>query len=239
MRIDNWIKGFSGILLFFAVSFSINAQQSLSQRLSDQLTQSADQQLDIDLQIKQLLVSALTEQLTADQVTLATRVPALSEPLNQLILADRLQLKGNWQVLGQRSVTLTEIQLSGAQLTLAYYGKGQSNLHDLLDRIQRLADVGWRPANAFSESVLWRIDRLQFDDVTVNLFDQGQPIASVHLPGLVLEGLQQSDNSNDNVRAMIFPVIDQLLDQWREGQADAQIDGPALTRFLLREALAF
>ncbi|MGM0480987.1 MAG: hypothetical protein ACQEQZ_03540 [Pseudomonadota bacterium] len=237
--INHFIKRFSGVICLLALSFSVTAQQNLSQRLSEQLTESADQQLDADLQISRLLVNSLTDELIAEKVRLSTRVKSLSEPLNQLVLADRLQLSGNWQVLGQRSVILNELQLSGAQLTLAYYGKGQSNLHTLLRQIQQLAAVGWRPAKAISDTVIWRINRLQFNDVTVNLFDQGQPIASVHLPQLILQDLQQSDNANDDVRAMIFPVIEQLLRQWRGGQANAQIDGPALTRFLLREALAF
>ncbi|TDP31656.1 hypothetical protein DEU29_11257 [Idiomarina aquatica] len=222
----------------------VSAQQSISQRLAEQLQSSASEQLNADLWLGQLQVNALTDELSADDVRLATRVEALSEPLNQLIIADTIRMSGNWQVLGQRQVSINEVSLSGAQLTVAYYATGQSNLHTLIEQIQEQA-VRFQPASLASlgNAIDWQLQTLRFTDVTINLFDRGEPIASVHLPSLELNELNQGHSTEGQVDGLIFPIIEQLLRQWRQGQSSGadniQIDGPALTRFLMREALAF
>lgn len=222
-------------------SVTSTAQQSISERLVEQLEISAAEQLNADLHLGHLQVNALTDELTADDIRLATRVDALSEPLNQLIIADRIRLSGNWQVLGQRRVRINEVRLDGAQLTVAYYGTGQSNLHVLIDQIQQQV-AAYQPIS-MANTIEWQLQTLSFSDVTVNLFDRGQPIASVHVPRLQLDELNQGYSSSGQVDGLIFPIIEQLLRQWRQGQSPAsdniQIDGPALTRFLMREALAF
>ena len=219
----------------------VSAQQSISQRLAEQLQSSAADQLNADLWLGQLQVNALTDELSADDVRLATRVEALSEPLNQLIIADTIRMSGNWQVLGQRQISINEVSLSGAQLTVAYYATGQSNLHTLIEQIQEQA-VRFQPASLDS-AIDWQLQTLRFTDVTINLFDRGEPIASVHVPSLELTELNQGRSTEGQVDGLIFPIIEQLLRQWRQGQSSGadniQIDGPALTRFLMREALAF
>ena len=216
--------------------------QSLSQRVSEQLVESASQQLNADLHIGQLQVNGLTDELSAHDIRLATRVKALSEPLNQLIIADQIRLAGDWQVLGQRQVSIQQIALTGAQLTVAYYGTGQSNLHQLLAQLKQLQGVTYQPA-ASSTPVKWALQELSFSDVTINLFDRGEPIASVNVPSFVITDIDSAASSDQAVKALLFPIVEQLLRQWREGSSsgaqNVQIDGPALTRFLMREALAF
>ncbi|WP_290654215.1 hypothetical protein [Idiomarina sp.] len=235
------------LALTLILALPVSAQQSVSQRLAEQLQSSAADQLNADLWLAQLQVNALTDELSADDVRLATRVEALSEPLNQLIIADTIRMSGNWQVLGQRQVSINEVSLSGAQLTVAYYATGQSNLHTLIEQIQEQA-VRFQPASLASLASLdnaidWQLQTLRFTDVTINLFDRGEPIASVHVPSLELNELNQGRSTEGQVDGLIFPIIEQLLRQWRQGQSSGadniQIDGPALTRFLMREALAF
>lgn len=217
-----------------------SAQQNLSQRLSEQLVQSASKQLNADLYLGQLQVNGLTDELHAEDVRLATRVETLSEPLNQLIIADTIRLQGDWQVLGQQRVTIQQLWLSGAQLTVAYYDTGESNLHTLLAQLKEQV-IRYQPTSA-RQMIDWQLHALVFRDVTINLFDGGQPIASVHVPQLVIDDLHRH-GGGDTVNALLFPIIEQLLRQWRAGaNANAeniQVDGPALTRFLMREALAF
>ena len=232
------------LALTLILALPVSAQQSVSQRLAGQLQSSAADQLNADLWLGQLQVNALTDELSADDVRLATRVEALSEPLNQLIIADTIRMSGNWQVLGQRQISINEVSLSGAQLTVAYYATGQSNLHTLIEQIQGQA-ARFQPASLASldNAVDWQLQTLRFTDVTINLFDRGEPIASVHVPSLELTELNQGRSTEGQVDGLIFPIIEQLLRQWRQGQSSGadniQIDGPALTRFLMREALAF
>ena len=232
------------LALTLILALPVSAQQSVSQRLAGQLQSSAADQLNADLWLGQLQVNALTDELSADDVRLATRVEALSEPLNQLIIADTIRMSGNWQVLGQRQVSINEVSLSGAQLTVAYYATGQSNLHTLIEQIQGQA-ARFQPASLASldNAIDWQLQTLRFTDVTINLFDRGEPIASVHVPSLELTELNQGRSTEGQVDGLIFPIIEQLLRQWRQGQSSGadniQIDGPALTRFLMREALAF
>lgn len=232
------------LALTLILALPVSAQQSVSQRLAEQLQSSAADQLNADLWLAQLQVNALTDELSADDVRLATRVEALSEPLNQLIIADTIRMSGNWQVLGQRQVSINEVSLSGAQLTVAYYATGQSNLHTLIEQIQGQA-ARFQPASLASldNAIDWQLQTLRFTDVTINLFDRGEPIASVHVPSLELTELNQGRSTEGQVDGLIFPIIEQLLRQWRQGQSSGadniQIDGPALTRFLMREALAF
>ncbi len=232
------------LALTLILALPVSAQQSVSQRLAGQLQSSAADQLNADLWLGQLQVNALTDELSADDVRLATRVEALSEPLNQLIIADTIRMSGNWQVLGQRQISINEVSLSGAQLTVAYYATGQSNLHTLIEQIQGQA-ARFQPASLASldNAIDWQLQTLRFTDVTINLFDRGEPIASVHVPSLELNELNQGRSTEGQVDGLIFPIIEQLLRQWRQGQSSGadniQIDGPALTRFLMREALAF
>lgn len=116
-------------LLFPIISLSANAQ-SLSDAMKDGLQTMASEQLNADLEVDELEVNSLTDGLTANNVRFATRVDALSEPENQLLLAKQLVLTGDWQALGSSRVDISKVSMSGAQLTVAYYGTGRSNLHE-------------------------------------------------------------------------------------------------------------
>ena len=65
------------LALTLILALPVSAQQSVSQRLAEQLQSSAAEQLNADLWLGQLQVNALTDELSADDVRLATRVEAL------------------------------------------------------------------------------------------------------------------------------------------------------------------
>ncbi|MGM0526119.1 MAG: hypothetical protein ACQEQ8_08000 [Pseudomonadota bacterium] len=189
--------------------------------------------------ITELLVSGLTDELSTKKVWLGTRIDQLSKPLNQIIIADRVQLSGNWDDLGQRKVIIDKVALSGAQLTIAYYGAGQSNLHHLLNKLKALNKTTYRQASMTEDFISWQVESLRFADVTINLFDRGKPIASVHVPEFFLDNINHSGSTNQQVKALLFPIIDQLIAQWKDDKQNLQIDAPAVMRFLMRETLAY
>ncbi|WP_287818306.1 hypothetical protein [Idiomarina sp.] len=127
MKITHLTQAFCWLLLP-VISLSANAQ-NLSDAMKDGLQTMASEQLNADLEVEELEVNSLTDGLTANNVRFATRVDALSEPENQLLLAKQLVLTGDWQALGSSRVDISKVSMSGAQLTVAYYGTGRSNLH--------------------------------------------------------------------------------------------------------------
>lgn len=220
-------------LLFPIISLSANAQ-SLSDAMKDGLQTMASEQLNADLEVDELEVNSLTDGLTANNVRFATRVDALSEPENQLLLAKQLVLTGDWQALGSSRVDISKVSMSGAQLTVAYYGTGRSNLHEFLKQMNsvKVQKVNSVPLN-------WRVDEWLMEDVTINLFDKGEPILSVHVSELELTDLQSMQSADAQVKELLWPILEQVAEQVRNGNPNLQVDSMALSRFLLREAMAF
>jgi hypothetical protein len=143
-------------------------------------------------------------------------------------------LTGDWQALGSSRVDISKVSMSGAQLTVAYYGTGRSNLHEFLKqmnsvKVQKVSSV---PLN-------WRVDEWLMEDVTINLFDKGEPILSVHVRELELTELQSMQSADAQVKELLWPILEQVAEQVRDGNPNLQVDSMALSRFLLREAMAF
>ncbi|MFV1466190.1 hypothetical protein [Idiomarina abyssalis] len=232
MKITHLTQAFCWLLLP-VISLSVNAQ-NLSDAMKDGLQTMASEQLNADLEVEELEVNSLTDGLTANNVRFATRVDALSEPENQLLLAKQLVLTGDWQALGSSRVDISKVSMSGAQLTVAYYGTGRSNLHEFLKqmnsvKVQKVSSV---PLN-------WRVDEWLMEDVTINLFDKGEPILSVHVRELELTDLQSMQSADAQVKELLWPILEQVAEQVRDGNPNLQVDSMALSRFLLREAMAF
>ena len=220
-------------LLLPLFGLSANAQ-NLSDAMKEGLQTMASEQLNADLEVGELEVNSLTDGLTANNVRFATRLDALSEPENQLLLAKQLVLTGDWQALGSSRVDISKIAVFGAQLTVAYYDTGRSNLHEFL---QQMNSVKVQKIN--SVPLNWRVDEWLMEDVTINLFDNGEPILSVHVDQLKLKDLQSMQNANAQVKELLWPILEQAAEQVRNGNPDLQVDSMALSRFLLREAMAF
>jgi len=71
------------------------------------------------------------------------------------------------------------------------------------------------------------------------LFDKGEPILSVHVDELALTDLQSMQDPDAQVKELLWPILDQVVEQVRSGNSSLQVDSMALSRFLLREAMAF
>lgn len=208
--------------------------QTLSDAMKDGLKNMASEQLNADLALGTLDVNSLTDGLTANNIRLATRVKALSEPENQLLLAKQLVLTGDWQSLGNDRVAITKVEVSDAQLTVAYYDTGESNLHALL---RKMSQLQVQKVNATPLS--WQVDDWVMKNVTINLFDQGNPILSVHVGQLALTDLQSMQDPDAQVKELLWPILEQVAAQIRQGNSSLQVDSLALSQFLLREAMAF
>lgn len=208
--------------------------QTLSDAMKDGLKNMASEQLNADLALGTLDVNSLTDGLTANNIRLATRVKALSEPENQLLLAKQLVLTGDWQSLGNDRVAISKVEVSDAQLTVAYYDTGESNLHALL---RKMSQLQVQKVNATPLS--WQVDDWVMKNVTINLFDQGNPILSVHVGQLALTDLQSMQDPDAQVKELLWPILEQVAAQIRQGNSSLQVDSLALSQFLLREAMAF
>lgn len=220
-------------LLVMALCAPVSGQ-TLSDAMKDGLTNMASEQLDADLALGTLDVNSLTDGLTANNIRLATRVTALSEPENQLLLAKQLVLTGDWQSLGNDRVAISKVEVSDAQLTVAYYDTGESNLHALL---RKMSQVQVQKVNATPLS--WQVDDWVMKNVTINLFDKGNPILSVHVGQLKLTDLQSMQDPDAQVKELLWPILEQVAAQIRQGNSSLQVDSLALSQFLLREAMAF
>ena len=75
------------------LSFSV-AAQNLSDAMKEGLQTMASEQLNADLEVGELEVNSLTDGLTSNYVRFWSRVKGLSDPLNQLPLANEINANG-------------------------------------------------------------------------------------------------------------------------------------------------
>ncbi|MDN7134705.1 hypothetical protein [Pseudidiomarina terrestris] len=228
-----WLGG----VLALAMSGCAEAvpEQTLSERVAQQLTERVDKNYDADFSYSAFELNTLTAELLATDVGVKTRVPQLDAGLNQLLWAEQVRLNGDWLTQQQQHLRLERAQISNAQLTIAYYGEGQSNLHDLIDKVQAQL-----PVQRASEEVFWSVDAVTLEDVVVNLFDQGKPVLSVKLKRLELPPVHSQQTSQEWVDSVLGPLLEQLMQQAIRGNTETMtVDTRELMRFVWREMGAF
>lgn len=209
----------------------LNAQeQTHSERLGELLQQRADSHLGADFDYRQLELITLLGELRAADVRLSTRVAELDQGLNQVLRADSIVVKGNWLSAAKNNLVVDEVIAQDAQLTVAYYGKGQSNLHALYDAV-----VAKKSFERASSPLIWQVKKSRLENVVLNLFDQGEPILSVRLASLELPELHADDTANDYISRILWPVLEQVVRQAMFGNSDAVVDLGRLTQFIKRE----
>ncbi|RWU12839.1 hypothetical protein EGC76_01045 [Pseudidiomarina gelatinasegens] len=211
-------------------SVPASAEQTLSERLGDILQERADSHLGADFAYRKLELITLLGELRAEDIRLTTRVEALDEGLNQVLRADQVLVKGEWLTPQKNSLAVDSVVARDAQLTVAYYGKGQSNLHALYEAAMR-QQVLQRASN----SIMWQIKQSRLENVVLNLFDQGQPILSVRLALLKLPPAHADDTADTYIAKLLWPVLEQVLEQAMAGNSDAVVDYSRLTQFIWRE----
>src|SRR5690606_1023250 len=114
--------------------------------------------------------------------------------------------------------------------TVAYWGKGQSNLHVLYNAANEQGKL-----QHVSQPIIWQTKRAQLENVVLNLFDQGQPILSVRLASLELPEASTEDTADTYIARLLWPVLEQVLEQAMTGSSDAVVDYGRLTQFIWRE----
>lgn len=210
-------------------------EQTLSERVGQQLAERMDKRYDTDFTYEHFELNTLMAELLANNVGVATRIEALDEGLNQLLWAEHVKLEGDWLSQRKEQLTVERAEISNAQLTIAYYGKGRSNLHAVVEKMQQQL-----PLEKASQKVNWQVNAVVLEDVVVNLFDQGKPLLSVRLEQLELPKLHSQQNAQDWVNSLLGPLLDQLLAQAIRGEGETMtVDSSELMRFIWREMGAF
>jgi hypothetical protein len=206
-------------------------EQTLSERVAEQLTERVDERYNAQFSYREFELNTLTAELLATDIGVATRVPELDAGLNQLLWAERVRLTGDWLTQQQDQLQLDSATIENAQLTIAYFAEGRSNLHVLVDNVKAQL-----PVHRASQQVLWQVNRVELEDVVVNLFDQGKPLMSVKLKRLELPPLASSQSTEEWVNSVLGPLLEQLIEQALRGQTDTMtVDMQGLTRFFWRE----
>jgi len=122
--------------------------------------------------------------------------------------------------------------IENAQITLAYFATGRSNIHVLIEQLQQLS---LQPA---SSNLAWSVDTIELRNVTVNLFDNEKPLASVTLAELILPRIDSTRSSEQQIRTLLWPVVEQIVAQAMAGEGtNSAVDVSGLTRFLWRETM--
>jgi len=209
---------------------ALAAEQTWSERLAQELQQRADTHFDADFSYAELDLNTLLGEISAREISLSSRVNELDAGLNQVLRAGRLLVRGDWLTQQRNHLQVDEVIVADAQLTIAYYGKGQSNLHALLtaakqqQRLQRA-----------STALVWSVQQAQLENVVVNLFDQGQPLLSVRIASLRLPELSADDTADTYIAKLLWPIVEQVMEQSLRGESDAVVDVAKLTGFIWRE----
>ncbi|RUO61905.1 hypothetical protein [Pseudidiomarina insulisalsae] len=227
----------SAALVLLALSGCAEAvpEQTLSERVAEQLTERVDRRYDASFTYQNFELNTLTAELIATDVGLATRVNELDDGLNQLLWADYVRLTGDWLSQRQDQLRIDRAEVVDAQVTLAYYAAGRSNLHALVEQVK-----GQLPLHNANQQVLWQIDEVILNNVVVNLFDQGRPLLSVQLQRLELPPLHSEQTTDEWVDSVIGPLLEQLIEQVMGGQTQTMtVDMQGLTAFVWRELGAF
>lgn len=223
----------SAVALLFMVSSSAEAvpERTLSERVAEQVTTHVDERYDATFSYRNFELNTLTAELVATEAGIATRVPQLDAGLNQLLWAQQVQLRGDWLTQQRDQLRLDSASVRNAQLTIAYFGEGRSNLHTLVEKVKSQL-----PVHRASQQLMWQVDRVELEDVVVNLFDQGRPLASVKLERLRLPSLNSAQSTEEWVNGVLGPLLEQLLEQTISGETDTMtVDMQGLTRFFWRE----
>ncbi|PHR66467.1 MAG: hypothetical protein COA51_02250 [Idiomarina sp.] len=211
-------------------SLPASAEQTMSERLGEILEQRADSHLDADFAYKNLELVTLLGELRAQEIRLSTRAVELDAGLNEVLRADSVIVEGEWLGSGHNTLIVDSVTAKDAQLTIAYWDKGQSNLHALYNAANQQAQL-----QRASQPIIWQIKRAYLDNVVLNLFDQGQPILSVRLASLELPEASVDDTADDYIARLLWPVLEQVLEQAMTGSSDAVVDYGRLTQFIWRE----
>lgn len=250
MRNGKVIGGLAGVLLLVGGAGSSSAGsggfalvagsgagagQTASSALAAALTDAADERLDASLEMGAFELNTLLANLTVTDIGLRTRIKELSAPLNQVLSADSVVLEGDWQLPGQRRLALDSVVLENAQITVAYFARGRSNLHVLAETLRDSAPGALMPVAARDELV-WSVEQVVLRNVTVNVFDDGYPIASVLVPELEIPAFDSTRPADEQVNALLWPLLNQLGDQLLGGSSNnTVVDGPRFMKFLWRE----
>lgn len=232
----NYLAQLSASALLFATAFSATValaqdEQTLSERVGELIQQQVDERLAADLSFANFELNTLTAELVAADVQLASRVTELDAGLNQVLRAREVVIHGDWVTPTRNELVLDRIVASDAQLTIAYYGKGKSNLHALYD-----AYMAQQPVYKASERLIWKLGEVQLNNVVVNLFDGGLPILSVQLDQLTLPPMASTDTADDYIARVLVPLLKQVQQQILNGELDAAVDASRLMGFMWREA---
>lgn len=206
------------------------ADQTMSQRLGDLLEQRADSYLEADFSYGNLELITLLGELRAEDIRLSTRATQLDKGLNEVLRAEAIVVEGEWLGSTKNTLIVDAITAKDAQLTIAYWDKGKSNLHTLYDAANKQAKL-----QRVSQPLIWQIKRAQLENVVLNLFDQGQPILSVRLASLELPEATADDTADTYIARLLWPVLEQVLAQAMAGDSDAVVDYGRLTQFIWRE----
>ncbi|SFR43803.1 hypothetical protein SAMN04488070_1006 [Pseudidiomarina maritima] len=206
------------------------ADQTMSQRLGDLLEQRADNYLEADFSYGNLELITLLGEVRAEDIRLSTRETELDKGLNEVLRAESIVVEGEWLGSTKNTLIVDAITAKDAQLTIAYWDKGKSNIHTLYD-----AAIKQTKLQRVSQPLIWQIKRAQLDNVVLNLFDQGQPILSVRLASLKLPEATADDTADTYIARLLWPVLEQVLAQAMAGDSDTVVDYGRLTQFIWRE----
>lgn len=210
-------------------------EQTLSERVASDLVERADKQLGVTVSYDSFELNTLTAELNASALGVATQVEQLDAGLNQLLWAEQVRLEGDWLSQQQDNLQLASAAIRNAQLTIAYYGTGQSNLHTVIERVQSRL-----PVQRANQAILWQVDEVLLEDVVVNLFDRGRPLLSVRLARLELPQIKAGQTADEWVTSVLGPLLNELIQQTMRGNTDAvTVDMQGLTQFVWREMGAF
>lgn len=231
-----------GLMSVFAVP--VNAQ-TLSDWLADQVQEQMQSRFEVGFHYQAFELNTLTAELSASQIRFETDIPELPATLNQLASADELLLQGDWQLPAQgaaapaaegsvNNLRIDYAELRNVQLTVAYFAPGRSNLHVLLEQAKA---IQLQRTNAAERLPMdWSLEEVVLRQVELNLFDDGMPLASIRIPKLVLPAVNSRQSTDEQVDALLWPILKQLGEQAMHGSTqDVQVDTQRLMKFLWRE----
>lgn len=199
----------------------------LSARVGKVVTEHLQRSLNAKMSYQGFELDMTTPQLTATEVRVTTAIAQLDAGLNEVLQAGRIVVRGDWQSAVTQQLTLTGMQVHDSQLTIAYFGKGQSNLHHMLEQLRKPTV---QPA---SMQLIWQLEQVQLNNVVVNLFDQGHALLSVRLGTLNLPAIPQDGAINAYILQVLVPILEQVV---AGKQGDVVVDTPRLLQFMWREA---
>ncbi len=203
----------------------------MGQFVQNVLTYQAQTALKQNVQLSSLLLDSNEGHISLEQLAFSNLD---DPPQQQNFAAERIELNARVTGIFSPRVLVKHASVHNSELLLEYVAPGVSNFK-MAEQSYR-AFVQQRKADGKSRLLEWDLERVEFYKVRFRLIDHdGQQLADVVIPKIVLSSLSSSHRPEDNLALFLRQVQFSLIQETIKGRVTGNYDLNGLLRLTRRE----